>query len=488
MAYNLDFQIPASLDDFFTSEKFISLAVGPIGSLKTTVGMAKILYHASRMAPCTDGVRRSRAVWVRNTREQLRDTSVPDFLKWYPDGVAGLYMKTDNKFLLKVGDIECEVLFRPLEDANDVRKLLSLQLSFGILEEFREINPEVFRQLQGRLGRYPDGMMVPHRPEWGRDSKGNAIQGCVTDGGGSNRHLWGMSNPPDFDTFWEEFLSNPPSNTHVTIQPSALSAEEDWSQFLPSDYYTNLVEGKPDDWVDVYVHAKFGKSLSGQPVFRSFNREQHVSKSPLKYNPASSNPVIIGFDLALNPAAVIGQMDYGGRLAVLDCLHAEGMGALRFIRNHLKPLLVSKYAGAKVMVVADPSGTRRMDTDEATVIQLIKAEGFSVKPASTNRLPPRIAAVDNFLTRVVDGRSMITIDPGCDILIKALAGKYRYKLKKPGKQDEQMDDEPEKLHPWSDVSDALQYLCLHADGGAVTGAVMRTGRREVQAAPFRWGV
>lgn len=482
----LDFEVVESLDDFFFSEKFISLVVGPVGSTKTTGCILKILYHASRMAPCSDGVRRSRAVWVRNTREQLRDTSIPDFLKWFPDGELCTFFKTEYRALIKVGDIECDVLFRGLDDDKDVRRLLSLQASFGVLDEFREINAQVFEQLQGRLGRYPDGKMVPHRPEWGVDSKGNPIQGCVRDDGAPNKFLWGASNPPDMDTYWEDFLTEPPANAHVTIQPSAFAPEADWHRFLPTDYYENLAEGKSEDWVDVYIHAKFGKSLSGHPVHRSFSRDVHIAKESLKYNPLASSGLLIGMDLALNPAAVIGQLDNGGRLMVLDCLHASGMGALRFLRNILKPHLATKYPGARVLVVCDPSGIRRMDTDEETVVRLIKAEGLAVKPVKTNRLPPRIAAVDNFLTRHIDGKSMLLIDPGCDMLIKALAGKYRFKLKKPGTRDEQADDEPEKLHPWSDIADAFQYLCLHADSGSIWGGATAVVRKEVRPAPSKW--
>jgi len=51
----------------------------------------------------------------------LRDTTIPDFLKWYPDGIAGTYLKTEYKFILRFDDVECEVLFRGLDDSNDVR-------------------------------------------------------------------------------------------------------------------------------------------------------------------------------------------------------------------------------------------------------------------------------------------------------------------------------------------------------------------------------
>jgi len=480
----ITFDLVPSVTGFVQCEKFISLIVGPVGSTKTTAGIAKIAYHASRMAPCRDGVRRSRCIWVRNTREQLRDTSIPDFQKWYSPGVFGEYLKTEMKFTLKFDDVECEVLFRGLDDSNDVRRLLSLQASFAVFEEFREINSGIYEQMQTRVGRYPDGMMVPHRPEWGVDDKGNPIQGCVTDDGEPNKHVWGMTNPPDYDTYWEELISNPPANVQVFIQPSGLSPEADWQHFLPTDYYENLAEGKSEDWVDVYVHAKFGKSLAGKPVFRSFSRDMHVSKVALTPNKLSGNPLIVGFDCTgVHPGAVIGQMGFAGRLLVFDALYGDDMGPLRFVRERLKPMLVNKYGGMNVAVILDPAAIAR-NADERSTMEIIKAEGLAVKLARTNNLQPRISAVEQFLTRMVDGKPGLLIDPGAQLLVSALSGKYRFKINTKGV----VEDEPEKLHPWSDVVDAFQYLCLHADGGQMFGSMLGGGRREVKPAPRRWAL
>ena len=460
MAHEINFEVIKSLDEFFYSEKFISLAVGPVGSTKTTAGIMKILHHAARMAPCKDGIRRSRAIWVRNTREQLRDTSIPDFLKWIPDGVMGSFLKTEYKFLLKVGEIECEVLFRGLDDANDVRRLLSLQASFFIFDEFREIHPDIYNAAQGRIGRYPDKMM-------------NGV-GCQTDNGTPNMHLWGMTNPPDMDTYWEDLLTDPPENVHVTLQPSGMSPEADWVKYLPDDYYDNLSQGKTEDWVDVYIHAQFGKSLSGQPVFRSFDRSVHVADDELKPM-FTDSPLIIGVDAGLTPAAVIGNVAYDGRLIVYDSLISDGMGALRFVRERLKPLLANKYGGRKAVVIIDPAAFQRVQTDERTVADIYKNEGFSIRPARTNSVAARISAVDKYLTRVVDGKySFIACPVNAGNLIQALAGKYRYKINTKGVRDEK----PEKSHPWSDIADAFQYMCLHADGGEVFGAMSFNAQRK----------
>lgn len=480
----IEYRPPPSVVGFLRSDAFISLIVGPIGSTKTTAGIMKIAYEAKQMAPCRDGVRRSRAVWVRQTREQLRDSSIPDFLKWFPDGQAGMYAKSEYKFVLKFDDVECEVLFRGLDDSNDVKRLLSVQASFAVFEEFREADEEVFKAMQGRLGRYPDGMLVPHRPEWGNDRFGNPIQGCVTDAGKSNAHLWGMTNSPDIDSFWEKFLTEPPANAAVFFQPSGLSPEADWVKYLPSGYYDNLAEGKDEDWVDVYIHAKFGKSLAGKPVFRSFDRKLHVAEKEINPVPNRTNPVVVGFDCTgLNPAAVIGQVGFEGRLFVFDAFAAEDMGALRFIREVLKPLLLNKYHLCNILVVIDPAGMNR-ESDERNVKDLLEAEGLKVIPARTNGIAARIAAVEHFLTRTIDGKSGLLIDEKADGLILGLQSKYRYRVKTNGVAD----DKPDKNHPWADIADAFQYLCLHADGGGLFGARMEDQSFEVAPAPFKWAV
>ena len=458
-----------SVEPFLKSDKFISLIMGPVGSTKTTAGIYKIMYHAAQMAPCKDGVRRSRAVWVRNTREQLRDTSIPDVQKWYPESVFGTFLKTEYRYIIRMGDIECDLLFRGLDDSNDVRRLLSLQASFAIFDEFREINRDIFYAMQGRLGRYPDKTM-------------NGV-GCVTEDGKPNAHLWGMSNPPDADTFWEEFISNPPENCSITIQPSGLSPEADWLHCLPDGYYDNLAEGKSEDWIDVYVHGKFGKSLQGRPVFRCFDKDQHVAKTPLV---VQSSQLVIGVDAGLNPSAVITQQSYDGRLLVHDAITGNegGMGALRFIREKLKPLLANKYRGQSVIVIIDPAAFQRAQTDERSVADIFKAEGFVVRPASTNAIAARLAAGENYMTRTVDGKPALLVSPDADLLIRALRSHYRYKMNTKG----DVDDKPDKNHPWSDIADGFTYAALYCDAGNTFGGAKVSQKREIKPAPFRWAV
>ena len=463
---NLVYTPPTSVVPFLTADKFANFIVGPVGSTKTTAALIKIGYEAKRIKASPDGIRRSRVAVIRNTRQMLWDTTIPDFIKWYPDQEAGILEKTNSKFQLKFDDVECEVLFRGLDDANDVRRLLSLQLTFGVMDEFREINPDIYNALTGRLGRYPDKTM-------------NGVGAC-DDKGKQIHKVWGATNPPDMDTFWEKALTEPPQNMHVTIQPSGLSQEADWVQYLPDDYYENLCEGKTEDWIDVYVHGEFGKSLSGQPVFKAFDRDTHVAKQPLTHIKLQTHPLMIGMDFGLTPACTINQVDAQGRLLTFADLISEGMGTLRFCREKLKPMLANRFPGMNVLIVGDPAGQQRAQTDERSVFDILRAEGFRVISAKSNSIVARINAVDKMLTRTVDGKPAHLIDPSCTHLIAALRGGYRYKIRQNG----EADDKPEK-NSHSHIADAHQYACLHADGN-VTGDSWTRKAVEVKRVDYVW--
>lgn len=451
-----------SLEPFLQSDKFISVAVGPVGSTKTSASIIKIALEAAKVAKSIDGKRRSRCAIVRNTKQQLFDTTLPDFLSWFPAGKAGSWHKTDSKFILEIDDIYCEILFRGLDDAADVKRLLSLQLTFAMIDEAREIHKDIFDALTGRVGRYPSGRLVPHRASWGNDHKGRPIKGCVDDFGKPMKKVWAATNPPSMDTFWYEKLSNPPSNWHVTIQPSGLSDEADWRQHLDPTYYEDLMPGKTKEWIDVYVHGKWGVSLSGKPVFRSFNAEQHIARQPLNPMRIDNRPLVIGMDFGLNPSVAITQLDAFGRLLVLADATSDNMGALRFIQTILKPMLnQARFIGMPVLVVGDPAGTTRAQSDEKSCFDMLKSEGIMAIPARTNSLGTRLGAVEIFLTRIVDGQYGFLVDPGCTNIIKALRGDYRYKLKKSG----EYEPEPDKSNMASHIADALQYACLHAHSG-----------------------
>lgn len=456
-----------SVVPFLIADEFSNFIVGPVGSTKTTASLMKIAMEAKRIAKCSDGIRRSRCAVIRNTRQMLWDTTIPDFLKWYPDGAAGTLMKTDSKFLMKFDDVECEVLFRGLDDANDVRRLLSLQLTFGVMDEFREINPDIFNALTGRLGRYPDKTM-------------NGVGSC-DDSGKLIHKAWGATNPPDADTFWEQLLTEPPKNMHVTIQPSGLSEDADWVDFLPKGYYENLCEGKSEDWIDVYVHGKFGRSLSGSPVYeRTFVEDFHIAKDELKPIQNMDYPITIGVDFGRTPSAIFMQRDPRGRVLVLSELTSENMGLETFINTKLNPHIANNYPGYQFVAAPDPAGFMKQQANEMTLVDQLKDAGFKCVKPPTNDPDKRIQAVERLLNQQIEGKAMFLVDPRCKQLIKGFRHGYRYKVKKNG----EIEDKPDK-NEFSHCHDALQYGAAVIDMN-IRGFGLQQQRREIRRVAYAY--
>jgi hypothetical protein len=192
--------IDAFIRDYRPGSLFYDWIVGPVGSGKTTGIFMKLCVMAQLQKPGPDGIRRTRAVIVRNTMPQLKDTTLSSWGYWFKHGEAGTWHETDKKFVMRFGDVECEVLFRPLDREEDVARVLSLEVTFAIIDEFVEIPKKIVDALSARCGRYPSKVM----------------------GGATNWGMWGSSNPSTEDNWWYDYLHN----AEVHIQPGGADNAE----------------------------------------------------------------------------------------------------------------------------------------------------------------------------------------------------------------------------------------------------------------------
>lgn len=410
---------------------------------KTTGIFFKLVYLASLQTPSpVDKIRRTRAVIVRNTAPQLNDTTLSSWNYWFKDGQAGTWRATDKKFLLKFGDVECEVLFRPLDTPDDVARVLSLEVTFAILDEFVQIDQRIVEALSARVGRYPPKI----------------------DGGATNWGMWGASNPGDEDAWWFDYLHEKlPENVTLYTQPSGFSPEAENLANLPgeAEYYTNLAKGKPDQWIKQFIEGEWGYTLNGKPVVPTFSPAIHISKTPLIPNPHL--PVVVGFDPGVSSALIFGQMDMNGRLLVLDELVLQDYGAERMCSDKLKPMIKARFSGMEIIISPDPAANFRAQTDERTVVDVLKNsknKGFwTVKfppgSESNNQLSIRLMAIESFTTRLTENGPALLIDPRCRNLIRTLNGGWRYTLVK-----NKRSAEPEK-NQYSHPGDAFGYLCRY---------------------------
>ncbi len=441
-----------TIERFMKSNKRVRGVKGPFGSGKSSGMLWEIIRRGHMQRPGSDGIRRTRWAVVRNTFPQLQDTTIKTVIDWLPPMVFGNYRSAAHYYIITGFEgVEIELLFRALDKPEQVSNLLSLELTGVWVNEAREVPKAIIDVLDGRTNRYPS----------------------LREGGCTWTGMIFDTNPPDEDSWWYQYFEEEkPENAEQFSQPSGLSPEaenicaagkdpEDYPEGrqpgLTNDYYIELAKGKTQNYIDVYIEGKYGYVKEGKLVYEaSWNDLMHVAPDALR--PIQGGILIIGMDFGLTPCAIIGQITPRGFINILEEVLSEGMGIERFCRDMLKPLLATKYEGYEVIVIGDPSGTTRADTDEKTCFEKLKEQGFDAKPARSNTLVDRTGAVENFLSRLTDGSATFQLDPSCRVLRKGF--NKGYCLRKIQGSEGRFSTEPIKNY-WSHPHDALQYLCLH---------------------------
>lgn len=471
----IDFKASPTISAFMASNARHRFVLGPFGSGKTVGTIMEIVRRATMQRPSPiDGKRKTRTAIIRNTAPQLTDTVIKSWLDWFPSGTLGTWKLTGKTYSIRQGDVECDVIFRALDDAADVSNLLSLELSMAELSEFRELSREIVEGLDGRVGRYPG----------------------ARDGGCTYAGIFGDSNMPQEGSWWERMLEGydpddgkilKPNGWKVFKQPAAMIKQADGSYLpnplaenienLPEKYYHHLVEGKSEEYIRTFVLMQYGRSLGGKPVHPMFNRDVHVAKQPIA--PNKNNLLLISADFGLTPAIVLKQQDAFGRVLTLDEIVTFGMGIERAIETKLLPLIRQKYDGFDMFVTGDPSGDTNSQSDETSCAKIFRnyaRKGLGkVKLAYTNSPILRQGATDHFLSMLVDrGMPAYQIDPGCTWLIQALGGKYQFKKYKDGRESADVEK-----NDFSHVGDANQYADLYFQRGGRRKAELK----ERQTAP-----
>lgn len=451
---------PPTLDRFMRSNARVRAVRGPVGSAKTTACIMELLRRSCEAPVQADGVRRSKMVIVRNTLSQLKTTCLVSVQQLLRPVIT--YKVSDATIQLRMPGIESDWLLLPLDTEQNIQRLLSLELTAAWCSEFREIPVEIVQAVLSRCGRYPSRAMVSKE-------QADYWYGLVME-----------TNSFSEDSPWFEALEvERPSNWDYFVQPGAFAPGAENRENLPPRYYEDLAESNTPEWAEQYIHNRITPSLSGTAVFRnSFVTDFHVSETPIV--PVPGMPLIMGTDTNRNPAVVIAQLDDRGRLLVLKELFVSNLGMDNFLDRHLTPeLATDRFRRFNGYMVLDPAGNQRSQIGEESVLSAVKRHGYEAIPAMTNNIDPRIRAVEKFLHGQRGGQPMILIDrEGCPNLILALQSRYRYKKKK----NNEYESKPEKLHPWSDLVDALQYVCLGTSSGLRGRALQHMGM--IQASSY----
>lgn len=469
----------ASLRAFMRDQARVKVIQGPIGSGKSLACCMEIWKNALAQKTQRDGKRRGRAHVFRDTYSKLEETTIKTWLQWFPEEEFGrFYWAKPFKHEMRIGDIEYDVTFMALEDAHAVDYFRSLETSMCWFNEVQYMDRILFDEAVSRVGRYP------------RRIDGGAVnEKVIADMNAPDETHWvpimrGEVPPPDWFTDEQRKAHTKPPGWQFYIQPAGLlevrgeggevvgyepNPLAENLQYLPDNYYMNVIQGKTKAWIDANVLNKVSPRRDGKPVLPDFNRAVHVAKEPLK--PIPGIPLIIGLDFARRPAAIIMQ-HLRGVWYVLGELIGRDMGASKFaplLRNEL----AQKYNGIPFEMWGDPSGDFKGQADERTPFQIFATHRLTVRPAPSILFTVRLQAAEAVLTRMSQGKPALLVSPSCTTLVAALDGGYHYRrLKVSG---ERYEEAPNK-DAYSDPADAFMYALL----GGGEGKLLLTGSKEAK--------
>ncbi len=444
---------------------------GPVGSGKSVACCLEIFLASMRQKPCGDGVVRNKWIVLRNTYNELKETTIETWMQWFPQTSMHYSPPLSGRLVVPHIDgsgrpVEIDLLFWGMDQPDSENSLKSLEITGVWANEASQMKWSRLMAAYERCGRYPakegDLAFLSH--------------GLIMD-----------TNSPDDSNWWYklaevkrpdgmEFFSQPPAllrreepgtgriwyepneGQDVGIEPAenVEHLNEGWTYYLKQ-----TIDGD-EDRIKRLILNQYGTTVEGKPVFPEYVDSIHFSRND--FEPDFGLPIIIGTDFGRTPSAVIGQMRMNGQIRIFEEVLSEGMGVTQFTEELLRPILVSRYRmyhGVRIVNFGDPAGADPGQVDEVTCIQVMNRLGVPTvpSPVQRNSFMLRRECMSSLLRSRRDSEGAIVIGPRCPVLRKGFNGGYHYR--KVRGRDDLYTNEPEK-NLYSHPHDGLQYLVYGA--------------------------
>lgn len=395
----------------------VKLLLGPFGTGKTSSCAFDLVEKQSRRVLPTLGKKRSRFAVVRNTYPELRDTTIRSYLDWFPPMFFGKYNATEKRYFINIEDREIELIFKALDSPDDVRDLLSLELTGAHVDEAREVHQDIIKGLLGRIGRFPS----------------------MKDTGGRNPFVDenGIDCPPQVD-----LSTNYPSTTHWLYGDFVSKRIDGYTLYeqgqsenkhnLRPGYYEDLEKDYANrpDLLRTLVRGEWGITVKGKQVFPEFVRKHHVADCSLI--PDQAVKVLRGWDnTGLSPAIHLGYIAASGQWRIFKEFCWEDTGIMEAADEMILWCNQNLHKKCTYRDIADPAGNTRDSTKQspADYIRTVgKERGVQITlEDGIQTFKIRRESVAGRLTKLINkGEPALLIDPSCTMLIDGLDGGYAY--------------------------------------------------------------
>jgi hypothetical protein len=383
----LEYRPAPTLRSFLASDAFARVVVGPFGSGKSVACTMELPRRARGQAPDKDGIRRTRFAVVRNTRPQLRDTTRKTVDAWV--GSMGKWREDPMELRIKAGDVDCEILFRALDRPEDVRNLLSLELTGCWFNEVREISKPIWDGMDGRVGRYPDRKHGPGATWWG---------------------IWGDTNPWHNGHWGDKLFSARLPGYSLFRQPGGRAAGAENLENLRPGYYEHLALGKDSEYIRVYIDGLNGSSDMGSIFGRWLDRLQPTDfRHP-------THDIFTSWDIGLGDSMAIWWWRLcANGVEVLDWYQNQGLGLEHYWDELEKREKDYDWKHLRHWLPHD-AASRELSSGTSVLARFLERYGTGLLAVGPRQHPPDGISMGRWLLEQPGTKFHVRAAPGFEVL------------------------------------------------------------------------
>lgn len=342
----------------------------------------------------------ARWIVIRDTWENLRRTTLNEFLFWFPDGIYGDWKKGDKTWTWNTArtGLSGEVVFMGVESDEDASKIASMPLAgvaidepSGAAGESSGVSEFVFETALAQL-RQPN-------MNW---------YACKLAQNNPDESHW------TYRRFWEPGTPPTPGARLLPLQISGFipwqTGEPENLAHLPPGYYEGLKQtwANRPDLLRRFVEGKHGYQQVGVAITPEWSDELHLAHD---LRPIGSMPMQLLYDGGLNPTCLVTQVTPAGDWNFLESFVGDGIGMYELIGDVVKPALQARYHGGRWIHIGDPNlNMREQSSSRNSAARVISKElGGRFIPGAV-REEARIEPLRAVLRQVRRGRGVIQVD------------------------------------------------------------------------------
>lgn len=398
--HKLNFVPNPTQQQFIESQADADLFSCRMGEGKSAALCWSCFYH-TRHNPGADWI------FVRDTWENLRSTTLQEFFHWFVPGICGTWNEGKKTFTWASGLADGRVEFLGLDDPGDAGKLQSRQIAGFAIDE-----PAPAMQSGG----------VPE----------TIFDIALT-----------RLRQPGMNWYAAKLATNNPDETHWCYKRFVDPGEEGFRVWqpaspenvknLPEGYYERLRKhlGHRVDLTARFIDGQYGLMQEGIAVTPEWSDKIHLATG---LAPVRGGPLTLCWDFGLNPSAIITQVTPLRDWLVLESLVGSEIGVEELITNELRPLLQTRYKGLPFSHICDPAGKQReQSSSKRSALLTLRRELGGIVRCGPVPFIERREPLRNILSRQHSGRGVLQVDRHrASEVWQALRGGWHFHVAKTG--------------------------------------------------------